>query len=394
MRWVAGTLAVLVAAVAAFLGWSAWELGRPRSTAAPDRDVWARPASGVREVRLPVMVEVSPTDRLALLEFEDDADPILTGLEPQVIERDGITGFRVLAYRQDGGVDAYDDPALPLDGPDAFRVIGTGLHRHVQVPLADSTFEVDAAGRLHLAFAFTDADGRAVEVTVRETTTRRSVPTNLLAPVGLSSRNPAYFPLFLLNDFEFIRSVGTQLDVVVDGRPVALKGPPVPLPLQGQLRTFAKYTTDPEIIQVFPTWRDEVRVVRTDPGRDVHTATDGVRYLFAGEALERILVNSTEVVFAPPLDTTAPGTGRFTMTSYPDLGAVGGTWAVAVDGHTARLELGIDHVSVPHQRDPLYRLIVNERTFFGTWPTGYRYEAQIDHTSGRVDARWSNDGPD
>lgn len=390
MRWVVRVMAGLLALAAALAGWTAWEISRPRSTVAPDLARYGRPAVGTRGVRLPLTVTVAPVRKLALLEFTDDADPILAGLEPQVLERDGVTAFRVLAYRRDGGVDVYDDPSLPPDPDEDFQVIGTGQGRHARVPLGNSVFEVDAVGRLHLVLAFTDADGRRIDVAIHETTTRRSVPTNLLAPVGSSSQRPTSFPLFLMNDFEFIRLGGTQLDVVIAGRTVPLKPFPVPTPLQGQMRSFAKYTLDPEIISVFPTAPSGVATVSTDPGTDAHTDAHGVRYLFDGEALEGILVNDTEVVFDPPLDIATAGEGSITITSYPDLGTLAGPYAVAVNEETSRLTLHFDRVTPPHQRDPMYRLFVNERTVFGTWPLAYRYESVIDLATDTIDATWHN----
>ncbi|GAA1705179.1 hypothetical protein [Propioniferax innocua] len=43
--------------------------------------------------------------------------------------------------------------------------------------------------------------------------------------------------------------------------------------------------------------------MRTEPGTDRFTE-DGIQYLFDGDALERILVEQTEIVFAPALDLT------------------------------------------------------------------------------------------
>lgn len=391
MRWLNRVTIALLALALALLGWTQWELARTLPDDTPDEGPWGRAASGSREVLLPLTLRVEPVTRLALLEFEAGSDATLAGLEPQWVDRGHEKGWRVLAYRTDGAVDVYDDPALTLDPTDEVRVAGQGKRRHEQVPIEGAAIERDEVGRARIAFAFTDADGRRIAVDIQETTTRRSVPTNLLAPIGQGSERPDSFPLFLLHDFEFLRLAGSRLDVTIDGRPVALQGFPVPLPLQWQQRSFAKYTVDADLIAVFPTAGAHLRRVATRPGTDV-VEDGGVRYLFAGDALERIRLHGSEVVFEPPLDIGSPGEGRFTITNRPHLGSLAGPYRLLTEGDATRLDIGFDRVTVPHQRDPLYRMIVNENSFFGTWPKGYSYQATIDRASGTIDALWRNAG--
>lgn len=397
-EWTARSAIAIALVAALFAGFTAYDLHRPSPSAAPDPAPYSRAADGVRTVVVPLTVQHFPVERLALLEFVDGADATLEGLEPQLVAGPDGPGMRVIAYRTDGYVDVYDDVRLPIDPDERQQVTGKGKLRHEQVAIENAAIEVDEQCRAHISFAFTDADGRAIAVDIHETTTRASVPTNLLAPVGSGSASPDFFPLFLLHDFEFVRLDGTRFDVSIDGRRVDLKPFPAPVPLQGQPRSFAKYTPDAEILALFPTTSSELQVVETEPGTDV-ARVDGAQYLFAGDALERILVGSTEIVFDPPLDVSTSGAGTVTATSYPNLGVIAGSYRVEVtgaagtdDARSAHLEIAITRVEVPHQRDLVYRLFINERSPFGAWPLAYRFEARFDLGAGTIDARWTNAG--
>ena len=153
-------------------------------------------------------------------------------------------------------------------------------------------------------------------------------------------------------------------NVRIDGRDVALQGFPGPVPMQGQLRSWAKYSLDAEIMEIFPTGNTEMERVRTTGDR---YERGGTTYLFAGDGLERIHLVDTEIVFDPPLDIGRAGEGRVTMTSHPDRGEVAGAWEIIRDGEVSRLRLLIDDVEVPRQRGVLYRLIVNNRSVTATY---------------------------
>lgn len=383
--------ALVVAALAGGLtGWGAWEAHRPASTAAIDEAPYRR-AGTTREVMLPLVVHSAPITKLALLQFAPDADEVYAALEPQWLDGPGERGWRVIAYRHDGYVDFYDDHALTIDPATRSQVTGKGLHDHVNVDLSGTVFERDDRGRAHIHVSFTDTAGRLIAVRIDESTTRRSAPTNLLAPVGTGSVAPDYLPLFIMNEFDFIRLGGTRFDAAIDGRPAGLEPFPVPLPMQGQRRSYARYTTDAEIIAVFDATVATLPTATTRPGTDV-VDRDGVEYLFAGDGLERIRVNNSEIVFEPVLDLTSTGEGQVTITSYPEHGTIEAAYRITGDEEAAELAIDVDRVTVPHQRDLLSRLIVNDRTVFGTWPTKYQFRAEYDLADGRVDATWLNTG--
>lgn len=158
----------------------------------------------------------------------------------------------------------------------------------------EATLERDERGNIHIVFAVTDTSGRRIEGAFHENSPLPSLPTQLLAPVGASARTPVMFPHFVLHDFDFVR-LGGRMEVTVDGHPLQLGGIPVPLVAQGQPRSFVKFVPETE-----------------------------VTHLFAGDALERIRVRTTEVAFDPPLDLRARGEGDWSIRTEGHGGGVQG----------------------------------------------------------------------
>lgn len=394
--WVLTTVAALVT------GWSVAELYRPIPDA-PDSVVDALPyqrsASGSRDVFLPLTVRLEPVTRLALLDLEPDADPLYSGLEPQYLDRGTEAGYRVIAYRHDGYVDFYDDLALTASPDVDSQVTGNGLANYRHTRIDGARIERDELGRARISAAFTDVIGRRIEIDLEEFSPRATVPFDLLAPVGMGSARPDYFPLFMCNDFDFLRTAGRH-EVRIDevSHPPAGFPAPVPLVVQGSTRTWSKYTLDAEIISVFPTTTPP-RTVTTVLGTD--TVVEGeTTYLFAREgtddALERIRVRDHEIVFSPPLslrgdsDRGGRTTGRMSITSYPARGVIAGPYTVDTDGTSATLRIDIDEVEAPHQPDLALRGMVRALGFFSAWPRDYSYRATFDLEAGTLDGRWSN----
>ena len=157
--WTARGALRLVLVGSLLAGWELWELRRPTPAATPALPI-AQPGGQNREVVLPLIVERAPITRLALLEFATDADPVYVGLEPQLIERGGKRGVRIVAYRHDGRVDVYDDLPLSPEPDDRSRVTGGGRLHYRHTDLGDPVLEVDRQGRVRIEFAFLDAEGR------------------------------------------------------------------------------------------------------------------------------------------------------------------------------------------------------------------------------------------
>lgn len=385
--------AIITVLATAVTGWSIVELNRSEPTTMVDEAAYERAAEGTRDVFLPFVVTQEDITAVALLEFEKNSDPVYSGFEPQLIERPGETGMRIIGYRNDGAADFYDDVALTPEENFDSGVIGSGVNEYTSVAIEKQRFEVDDEGRFHVSAEFRDVEGRDVVIDISEGSTNRVKPFDLLAPVGHSSQNPDLFPYFFLNDFDFLRTGGgANMKLTINGEPRPLQGFPVPIPIQGEMRSFAKYSLDVEIIEVFPA-RTPGRWVRTEPGRDT-VVLDGVTYLFAGQNLERIRINDHEITFDPALDLTASSEGTFAINSYPARGSVAGPYAVEADGETGDLGIRVTEVELPAHRDVGVRMLTRYALrFLKEWPQGYEYRAEFDLSTGSVEPEWINHTP-
>ena len=113
---------------------------------------------------LPIRLGIDPMEGLLVASFK--GDPEFEGLEPQVFD-DPINGkgMRVLRYRKDGRVDVYWQPGVKVDR--STFTVGAGIGDFAQTTIDPAHFEITAQG-VDLNIAFTDAQGRKVELRVRE----------------------------------------------------------------------------------------------------------------------------------------------------------------------------------------------------------------------------------
>ena len=382
--------AVVVALATLVTGASVASIVAPEPDDVPDAQPYRR-AGESREVLLPLEVRTVPVRGILLLDLEDGEDEIYKGFEPQLVEQHSGSGVRVIAYRHDGYVDVYDDLALVAEANPRFDVTGNGLHEYRHVDLGKPVLERDERGRVRARAAFVDIAGRQVSIDVEERSERESRPFSLIAPIGATSTDPQYFPLFMANEFDFLRTADARLEVRIAGGAKKVLAFPPGFPLQGQHRSMAKCSLNTEIIEVFPT-RSEVRRVTTQPGAD--TVVDGeVTYLFSGDALERIKVHDHEIVFEPALAVNAQQSGRWRIDSHRGRGSVKGEYSTKIAGDVVDLQLGIHDVSLPQHRDLGVAALVRLLGFFEQWPKHYVYHATINLRTGAQEARWINREP-
>lgn len=383
--------ALLLAVAVGIAGWSIVAITSPGPGDTPDAAVYER-RGATREVLLPFEVRVAPVTRLALLEFVPDADQLYKGFEVQFLDRGGEQGYRVLGYRLDGRTDYYDDLTLTPEPDLRSQVTGQGLHEYRHTSLGEPLIERDAEGRTRIRAAFADVTGRRVEIDVEERTSQRSRPFPLLAPIGSTSAQPDSFPLFMMGEFDFVRSAGSRIDVRIDGEPRALGAFPAFVPIQGQARSQVKCSTDAEIIEVFPTTIRRLRRVTTEPGTDTVVVGE-VTYLFDGPSLERIRVHDHEIVFSPALALERSGQGSWRIDSHRGRGAIAGGYSTRVDREVTDVELTVRDVHLPRQPDLGIAAMIRALGFFERWPKGYEYHATINRASGTVEAAWANRTP-
>ena len=401
------------------------------------------------EAVLPFRITSQPIDRLALINFEQDPDTYYNAMELQRVTRGGNTAYQVLMTRLDGYVELYYDASLgPID-PVTLGVQGKGLDGQFAVSLAANGIQpdlsVDDQSNVHIVFSFTDRHDRLIDVQVHEGIGKQSTPLNLLAPIGVSSEKPTYFPLFWLPGFDFVRTRNLDLAISIDGRAITPEPFPVPLPMAGQKRNFIRYTMTSDIRELFPVEADvdadaeaeaeaEADAVETQletvPLTQNRYVEGDVTYQFTGEgALAYIHFADTVVTFEPPLalakaSPTTTEEGLMTIAS-PTMGTIKSTWQIAAGGAVADAEegavadaeegavAGAEGGAATSKDDAeggkvvftldmgawepvvklfMHRIIVNENSVFCLWSADYVYTLELDPVSGLASSRWENRG--
>jgi hypothetical protein len=347
---------------------------------------------GLAQVHSPFRFQIDPLQRLALINIEKDPDPVYLGFEPQVFDcpHPG-RGLLVIAYRRDGRVDVYHQPALNPD-PAAYAVTGRGLHRLVPTPLEGAHFTVHPTG-LEVYFAFTDLLGRPIRVELAEDLSRPRRCFSLLAPLGSSTENPPSLPLFFLREFGFFRRRGSQARVEIAGRSHRLDS--LPVPVAGQRVYFTRYTTDPLILHFCPNYTGPLEPLpgaalsgAPSPDGEIYTLTErdgrpAVEHMRAEHANYPGRPHRVDLAFAPAFPEVtclADGErreGAFEIQAGPESGKVSGVYAVWREGDVVRARLHPSGGWQHQEKLRSVRFIYAVAKVFRTWPATYEWNAEI-----------------
>jgi hypothetical protein len=369
--------------VALFLYWR-------RENAAPlptDNPVEIYDRAEDDQLYAPVHLHIDPMEGLLLVNFENDPDEIYIGFEPQLFD-DPIhgRGSIVIAWRVDGRVDVYHQPGLTLD-PETYDIAGGGLNEMLERPLSDGYYQVNEAG-VEAYFAFEDAAGRPVEVTIQEKNRRQRQPFGLLAPMGSAATAPSALPLVYLHDFYFVRQADTTLSIKVNGQD--RQPDTLPLPIDGTRMTFIRYSPDPLIATLNPAHDGPLMpLTRISPteaqlGDLRFELVDNHGWSEIAAMRRPYKERSVNVIFTPPLPhllSLAEGTktnGRFTISADPTVGTLAGTYQIRRQGDDVHMEMVPSLGWQPNETKPVVRLLYWIASDFTNWPKTYRWTAVID----------------
>jgi hypothetical protein len=351
-----------------------------------------------RRLALPFSIAVEPMERLLLVNLERDPDSVYAGFEPQAFDDEVHgRGLIVLAWRRDGRVDLYHQGGLRLD-PSGYDIAGGGLHAMHERAFDGAWFEVRDTG-VDADVRFHDADGRRIEITVRELGAGPRARIALLAPMGSAATAPSALPLVLLRDFSFVRRAGSEVRVAIDGREHAVDR--LPIPIERQSVYFVRYARSPLIARLNPAHDGPVATL--DAGRSgtqvlpeaVGETGVEVRHLGGAAAIARLERRSAGQSVRLDLDPPFPNlldladgadlAGAFTITSDPSLGRVAGTYRASRSGDAVRIAMTPSGGWRPAERRWSIRLVYAVAPVFRRWPTTYAWSAELDLTAG-VDA--------
>ncbi|MFU8771062.1 MAG: hypothetical protein ACNA8H_01445, partial [Anaerolineales bacterium] len=190
---------------------------------------------------IPFHLEVSPMERLLLINIEHDPDQVYVGFEPQVFDHPTTgSGLLVIAYRKDGKIDIYHQPSLIL-APENYDIVRKGLDDMIERPFENSHFEIGAQG-VDVRFAFEDKQGRQISARIQERSRKPRKPFSLLAPFPGDTENPPSLPLVLLYSFYFVRKSNTNVEIKIGEKSHRLDS--LPVPMDGAWMYFTRYASD------------------------------------------------------------------------------------------------------------------------------------------------------
>jgi hypothetical protein len=341
---------------------------------------------------MPFRLEHDPMERLMVANLDDDPD--FTGIELQAYD-DAVKGrgMAVLLYRVDEKTDWYLTPGLELDRQAAD--VGAGVGEWTEQAF-DNRFEITAAG-VDTRVELTLVDGRSLELEVAEHHGARGQGIDLLAPIGVGIREPRFFPLFLMHGMELVPRHETDARVRIGGVERSIERIPVPVPHTGHRSYLMRYCDDPLIVRVNPALDGGPLLMTPTP----HVSDGDVCYRFQERdghpELRRmsLAAGTHEVWFSfepefPDLLALAEGAhleGEFHI-GVDDAAVVGGAYEVRQDHGLVSLALQPTEEWHPHG-GPLEWLTVRMfPSFFRTWPTTYRWTADLELESLKLAARW------
>lgn len=338
----------------------------------------------------PFHLRIDPMERLLLINFTEDPDEIYIGFEPQIFD-DAVhgKGMLVIGWRVDGRVDVYHQPSLTLD-PNSYDIAGGGLAEMAARPLSDAYFHVTEAG-VDAYFAFDDALGRPIAVTIQENSQRQRRPFGLLAPMGGAATAPSILPLVILHDFYFVRRAEPTVSVQVDGWERRLDN--LPMPIDGSRMYFTRYSPDVMIGGLNPahdgplTPLERISATEAQAGDVIYDLTDNHGRTEIAQMRRAFNDRELTVAFNPPLPNLlnladgAATSGQFTISADPSVGVVPSEYWLERRGDTVAARL-IPSGGWRHNESKwAVRFIYAVAPDFRNWPKTYLWTADIDITS-------------
>lgn len=346
-----------------------------------------------RKTIMPFGIKYTPIEKLALINFEKEPDLIYRGLELQYLNGNDVgKGFRVLAYRNDGYVDMYDDLSLKFDPNEQCDVAEKGLNKHIQTNIENTVFEkVD--GSVQISFDFEDLEKRTIHVYIKEHIKKKSIPMNLLAPIGFGSERPTCLPIFFLYNFDFIRRKNTIVDIHIDETALKLDPFPFPFPMNGQMRYYSRYTMESQIIEFIPI---NMQVKEVELDEQMRYFEGEIKYQFVetsyglGLSLVELMQDKKVVINFIPAFLMYDQIGEFSICPSEEMGHIGGIYQVKRSDNFVDVSLipNKGWISIPNSR--ITKIILSPKSIFCNWCKKYQYSALVDLTKMRTRAKWIN----
>ena len=351
-----------------------------------------------KSVILPFGFNHSPIQKIVLINFENDPDSKYIALEPQYFSSsDTGEGFSIIAYRNDGYIDVYDDLNLKVDNQASFDVAGKGLKEQLQVEMEKTVFEKDS-GCLFLSFQFIDKYDREISLEIIEKTKMKSSGLNLLAPVGSSTENPSYLPIFFMYDFDFVRKNKTEIRLTIGGKSHKIDTFPYKIPKDFQWRYYTRYSLDCQIIEFASSGKkvlDEYELIN-----DSLTINDNKLIFSLDGSLEKMEHQSEAHRFLVEFNPGFPDirnlnvgkvyNGVVEIKPDPDMGTVSGKYSLEREGEIVEIKMNMGDGWAPIPDSLFTKLMFGKKSIFRSWPKYYYYKQKVNLASLESSSFWEN----
>ncbi len=326
-------------------------------------------------------------EKLLLVNFEKDPDSIYVGFEPQVFN-DEINGkgHLVIGWRTDKKIDVYHEMSLKPDSA-KYSIAGAGLNKMISVDMDKAFYEVRDCG-VQAHYKFKDILGRDVEIAISEKNPKKRKPFGLLAPMGDAATNPTSLPMVLLHDFYFVRKKQTDILVSIDNKSHKLDD--LPIPMDFQKMTFARYSPQPLIATLNSAHNGALETLDLELGQRTYEKGD---YIFEidwsnqSASIKSMSVKNKihllTVSFLPSfpclktISANAKHKGKFVIFGHESVGSISGEYQIHSEKESITIKVIPSNGWKPKTNKFSTWFLFTIAKVFKKWPSTYEWNAEL-----------------
>lgn len=348
----------------------------------------------------PFNLEIAQMESLVLINIDKDPDKLYTGFEPQIMNSEEFgLALRILAYRNDGYVDVYQERKLPRDENDKIEAAGKGLGDFIYFDMDKNRFIIDEYG-VDLELIFTDKLERRIILKIKESKNKKTKPFSLLAPVGVSSVNPVALPVFFLYGFYFIRQNNTEVNIQIGDKVHNLDKF---IRIDGTKMYFARYARETVICEWNKAANSTLEGMIVEDNKCI--SKSGVEYEL--ESLEdNYCIKSMKlhgrrggvnVKFLPSVKDIRyikdgeKIEGSFIIIGDKSVGTIEGLYSLYNKDKEVKVTAIPNRGWIPNEKRFSLKMIYFLARIFKKWPKTYRWTANIDmrdKVNPRIESKW------
>lgn len=209
-----------------------------------------------------IKFEKNLTDVKKLCLFDFTGDDIYKSFELQQVQQENKNYYVLIAYRQDEVVDIYYDKGLKVS-EDNYKALMNQVSL-METDFSKIDFDVTEKG-LNAYVEMTDKQNRKIEFKVKENKTSIN-KDGIIAPIGDRGKNPEYFPIIYLKNFNFVQQNDVDISVNIDGKNLE---PEKLIPLFNYKRVYlSRYSDSNNIKRLNPNYSGVIKPVEVSKGAD------------------------------------------------------------------------------------------------------------------------------